>query len=102
MTRLRLTREARNDLADIRRYSLREFGREVADAYLRGLERTFRRLKVNPGLGEPAADIAEDARIYSHRHHRIVNRLSEGEITIAMIVHHARDLAVLIERLKLQ
>jgi toxin ParE1/3/4 len=102
MIRLRLTREARNDLRDIRLYSIRDFGRDVANAFLRRLAKTVRQLQEQPRLSEPAIDISANARIFRHRTHRIVNRLTDHEVTITMVVHQARDLAVLMERLRLQ
>jgi toxin ParE1/3/4 len=102
MIRLRLSEGAREDLRDIRRYSVATFGREVADAYLRGFAKVFRLLQQQPQLGEAQPKIGESARVYKYRRHRIVYRATDTEVMILIIAHQARDLVALTQTLRMQ
>ena len=87
--RLRLGAIARADLADIRRYSIGEFGAEIADAYFRGFAKAFRRLRSHPYAGQARPDIAAEARSLTHRQHRILYRVEKDQIIVIRVLHHA-------------
>lgn len=91
MARLRLSAAARRDLADIRRYSVREFGASVADSYFRGFNGAFRLLRERPFAGAVAPDIRPEVRVLSYRRHRIFHRVAAGTVEIGRVLHHAQD-----------
>lgn len=91
MARLRLSAAARRDLADICRYSLREFGLSVADTYLRRMKRSFELLRERPFAGAVAPDLKPALRVLTYRRHRIFYRIEEGAVQIIRVLHHAQD-----------
>lgn len=91
MARLRLSPAARADLVEIRRYSIREFGSEVADAYLRGFNMAFALLRERPLVGPGRPELGERVRCLIHRRHRIFYESADEGVFIIRIVHHARN-----------
>lgn len=91
MARLRLSPAARADLVEIRRYSIGEFGGEVADAYLRGFNQAFALLRERPFVGPVRRELGERVRCLTHRRHRIFYEATDDGVLIVRIVHHARD-----------
>jgi toxin ParE1/3/4 len=91
MLRLKLGAIARADLANIRRYSVREFGPDVADAYFRGFGKAFDLLRSRPYAGQARPAIASDARSLTHRQHRILYRIEGDRIVIVRVQHHAQE-----------
>lgn len=93
MTRVRLSRAARADLHDIRRYSVEHHGRTVADRYLRGFATVFRLIASHPKIGPIEEGFGGSIRTYSHGRHLILYRDQGDQVTILRILHQARDLA---------
>lgn len=93
MKRLKLSAVARADLSAIRRYSIREFGPDVADAYFRGFGKVFDLLRSRPLAGPAQPDIAPDAWSFTHRCHRILYRIDEDQVVIVRVLHHAQQVA---------
>ena len=92
--RLRIGAIARADLAAIRRYSVREFGADVADAYFRGFNKAFEVLLAHPLAGTDREDIGPGALIYVHRRHRILYRVEDEMVVIVRVLHHAQAFPV--------
>ena len=89
--RLALLAEARKDMIELRRYSLREFGRAAADRYVDDIRSVFLLLRDKPRAGAELSDIAPGLRAFTKRGHRIFYRIVEGTIVIVRILHHSRD-----------
>jgi toxin ParE1/3/4 len=89
--RLELSRRAQADLADIRDYSVEQFGVERAIAYLDAIEQAFRRIMLYPEIGEEDPGVAPAIRSLACQRHRIFY-VAEGEtIVIQRILHGAMD-----------
>lgn len=91
MARLRLSTAARADLVEIRKYSLLEFGHEVADTYLRGLNTVFALLRERPFAGASRADLGDGLRCFTHRRNRIFYRIESDLVLVVRIVHHTQS-----------
>jgi len=91
MRRVKLSAAARADLSEIQRYSIREFGLEVANAYLRGMNGAFALLAEHPFAGALETDLGDAIRCLRHKRHRIYYRVVKDEIAVMRIIHHARD-----------
>lgn len=89
--RLRLSGAARVDLVEIRKYSIAEFGADVADAYFRGFNKAFSLLRERPFAGAGQPELAEGLRRYVHRRHRIFYRVDDDLVLIVRIIHHAQN-----------
>lgn len=88
--RLKLSRAAEADLAEIRDYTIERFGIEQAVIYIDGLERAFRRIMDYPKSGEPA-DLHPDVRSVSTGDHRAYYRVGKDEILIVRILHKSMN-----------
>jgi toxin ParE1/3/4 len=63
---------AQNDLLNIRRFSLKYWGRVQASNYLRELDEIFRSLAQAPGIGRNRKeDLSIDAMSFPHKSHMI-------------------------------
>lgn len=91
MAKLRLSGAARNDLSDIRRYSLMEFDADIANAYFRGFSHAFALLRERPFAGSAQEALGDAIRCLIHKRHRIFYRVEGEFVLIVRIIHHARS-----------
>ncbi|NJM50872.1 MAG: type II toxin-antitoxin system RelE/ParE family toxin [Sphingomonadales bacterium] len=91
MAKLRLTSDARADLADIDDWSFQIFGRDVADEYIYGLQQAFALLRKHPQAGQARPEIANDIRCLIHRSHRIFYSIENDLVLIRRVVHSKRE-----------
>ncbi|WP_093079339.1 type II toxin-antitoxin system RelE/ParE family toxin [Sphingobium sp. AP50] len=91
MRELKLARAARSDLVEIRKYSVAEFGGDIADIYFNGFNHAFARLQEHPLIGAIQRDFDHGLRCLTHRRHRIFYRVSDDAIIVLRILHHARN-----------
>lgn len=92
MAELDLSPEARQDLVEIRIYSLEKFGPDTADAYFLGFDQAFDRLSQHPHVGVPKPEMGLGVRCLVHRRHRIFYIIEGDVVVIVRIIHHARDI----------
>ena len=95
MNRYRLQRTARGDLREIYRH----IARDNPSAAARMVERfydQFRFLAANPFAGELRIDFGARVRIFSVGNYVIVYRTDNRGVTIARVVHGARDMDALL------
>jgi toxin ParE1/3/4 len=90
--KVRITRRAYDDLKSIGRYTLRQWGREQRDAYLRGLDRRITWLADNPRLGRRRDDIAPGYLSFPHAAHVIFYLIRQGGIDVIGVPHQAMDI----------
>lgn len=91
MARLRLSAAARRDLAEVRRYGIREFGGDAADSYFRGFKKSFALLRERPFAGASEPDLRDAIRSLTYKRHRIFYRVEDDVIEVLRVLHHARD-----------
>lgn len=91
MAKVELSRAARSDLHGVHRYSVENFGNDVAATYLADLQRALAQLTEFPKLGSPAVELKRGTRCLSCRQHRIFYRYERGTVRISRILHHAMD-----------
>ncbi len=91
MASLRVSAEARADLAQIREEGVREFGPVAAAAHLAGFRRLFQLLRQQPQAGQERPEFGTAIRSLSHRPHRILYMVERDGVLILRIIHHARD-----------
>ena len=90
MTSLRLTDEARRDLADIRAYTLGMHGRTQADRYMRVLREGLKTLRQHPAIGYPVEDIHPGYRCYQISFHRVFYKIFDDAIAVVAILHQSQ------------
>lgn len=91
MTRLRISRDARDDIRDIGRYSKASFGVPLARVYLQGLSNAFERIRERPLLGVARDDLGTGVRAFGYRSHRIYYDVTASSVDILRILHQAPD-----------
>ncbi|MEG3088492.1 type II toxin-antitoxin system RelE/ParE family toxin [Sphingomonas sp. PB4P5] len=89
--RLKLSRRAEADLADIRDYSVERFGVDRAIAYLDAIEQAFRRILLYPEIGEEYPAVAPAIRSLACQRHRIFYVAEDRTIVIQRILHATMD-----------
>ena len=91
MAELRLSAAADADLAAILDFSIAQFGRETAEAYLRGIDKALDLLRRHPGVGALRAEITPPVRCLPHRSHRIFYDIEGDTVWIVRVIHASMD-----------
>lgn len=96
--RAKLTRSARRDLEDIRRFTVDRWGRDQWLKYFAGLQLSFERITTDSGCGRPRDALSAGLRSLTCEQHVIFFspiRRANGAVVIVRIVHQRRNLAAL-------
>jgi toxin ParE1/3/4 len=91
VARYRLTRAAREDLAEIGRYSGRRWGAAQRRAYLARLDARMDQLVDHPQIGVARDDLRPGYRCLREGRHLIFYRLAAATVEIVRIVHQRMD-----------
>lgn len=91
VAKLRLSADARADLAEIDSYGAMRFGDEAAAIYSRGFNKVWARLREYPFSAPPRNEFGEGIRCFIHRSHRVLYRVEGETVQIARILHYSRD-----------
>jgi toxin ParE1/3/4 len=89
-----LTPQARDDLDEIDRFSIENFGEAVATEYMQGFFAAFARLVEYPESAPLLPRITPPTRSLTYRSHRIIHDYQSGRVVIIRILHHTRDLGL--------
>lgn len=93
-----MTVDARSDMIDIRRFSIEQFGGDVADKYFMGFDAAFELLERHPLAGQPREAWGRGIRAFHQRRHRIVYRVEGDEVLIVRVLHHAQDVKLTLKK----
>ena len=96
---IRLSRLARRDLDDIRRYTVETWGRQQWLSYYKGLVRTFEGIAADPDGGRDRSLFAAGLRSTSYRRHVVFFAriaAADDEPVILRIVHQRRNMQALV------
>ena len=96
---IRLSRRARRDLDDIRRYTIETWGRNQWLTYYRGLVRVFDAIAADPDGGRDRSLFAPGLRSLNYGRHVIFFARIDaagGEPVVLRIVHQRLNLPVLV------
>ena len=91
MTAFRITPRAARDLDGIARWTLRNWGADRMEAYLRSLNDRFLWLAQNPQTGRDRADVAKGYRSFPEGRHLIFYLIGSDHIAIIGLPHQAMD-----------
>lgn len=78
--------EARNDLADLRRYTFDTFGEKQVDAYLSKLAEGIQRIRDMPGIGRRHDEVPDDLLLVNVEQHYLVYQQVDDQIYIVRIL----------------
>lgn len=92
---IKRSRQAREDLADIRAWTIKRFGKEQWPIYRERITETLSLIAFNPEIGVSVDDIAPGLLRYHMRQpkgrHYIYYVVQDGAIIIVRLIHDARD-----------
>lgn len=92
MTGFRVTPKARDDLKNIGRYTLKIWGKQQRDIYLKNLDKRFVWLAKNPRLGKHRPDIQEGYYCFPQGTHLVFYIIHDNGIDIIGIPHQEVDI----------
>lgn len=95
---LHLSTLARQDLEEIRRYTVETWGRAQWLRYYRGMAATFERIAEQPEAGRDRSLFAEGMRSVSYKSHIIFYKrivTAGGAVVVLRILHQSRNLPAL-------
>ncbi len=92
MTRtFRITPRAQEELKNIGRYTLQQWGKKQRDKYLRDFDKRFSWLAQRPKTGKHRSDIEEGYYCYPQGSHLIFYTISTNHINIIGLPHKVMD-----------
>ncbi|MGZ5006378.1 MAG: type II toxin-antitoxin system RelE/ParE family toxin [Methylobacter sp.] len=91
MPSFRLTKQAKNDLKSIARYTQEIWGRDQRNKYLAILDNCFHLLADEPGLGMACDEIRKNYRKFCIERHIIFYRKVADDIDVVRILHCRMD-----------
>jgi toxin ParE1/3/4 len=102
MAEVHLTRRALLDIAEIERYSVEQWGEDVAGKYIGDLGKGLDRLAESPALLKSLPDSSSRLRFYRVREHFLVCDLIHEHIYVLAVRHGSMDLPQRIAELEPQ
>ncbi len=90
--RLALTRRAIEDLRQIERHSVKEWGRKVADKYLDDITAALDRISQSPQLLQDDSDGIPGLSFYRIRRHVLVCDSRDSTVIVLTVIHTSMDL----------
>jgi len=87
MPSYQFTDESKDDLIQIRQYTIKQWGVEQSQRYLSDLRNTLRMLADNPLLGRPRDDVAKGAFSFPHQSHAIYYFTKPKGIVVFAVLH---------------
>jgi toxin ParE1/3/4 len=84
---------ALTDAQKIWLYSFERWGEKQANTYLAGLDKTYRRLALDPAKGADISSLRPGYRRYRYKGHVIVYRYTPTTLEIFRILHERMDIA---------
>ncbi|MEA3063365.1 MAG: toxin ParE1/3/4 [Sphingomonadales bacterium] len=91
MKQVRLTPQARAEIAEIRLYTRKRWGAAQADPYLRGLGRRFEEIAAGTASHRDA-EIGGDYRRCGYESHIIVFRFEGDAVKVVHVFHRTMDI----------
>ena len=90
MYSLKLTKDARSDLSDIRRYTIKQFGESQYRAYRSRLETGLQHLIERPEIGFKVDELEAGYRCFAVQRHRIFYRIDKKVVWVVAILHDSQ------------
>ena len=87
MLSYKFTQDARADLLNIRRYTLKTWGREQSTKYLQELNKTLQLLSDSPSIGIQRTDISLSTFSFPYVSHIIYYTLNSDFLIVFAVLH---------------
>ena len=92
MTIIKLTDRALDDLAEIESYSLKQFGKKVANKYIDDIESGVNLLQENSGLLQEIKSFSDKLKFYRIRNHFFICTEVKKTVLVLTIKHLQMDI----------
>jgi toxin ParE1/3/4 len=92
MNTYRVTPRAKQDLMNIGRYTLKMWGHQQRNIYLRAIEERFNLIAGNPYMGQHRPDVKESYYSYLQGSHVIFYLIRDNGVDIIGIPHQRMDI----------
>ena len=92
MAKIKLTNRVLNDLDEIERYSIDQFGDKVANKYLDDIETGMNLLQENSGLLQSIEGFSGKLKFYRVRNHFLICAEIKTDILVVTIKHVQMDI----------
>lgn len=83
----RLTRDAQQNLRDIRRYTVNTWGQPQSKTYLEGMQDAIRLLAEFPGQGLARQDVDDGVFSFPYGSHMLYYRLEKQQLVVFGVLH---------------
>ena len=83
----RLTPDARDDLIEIRRYTLEQWGADQSRKYLSDLRQTIQLLTKTPSIGKSRPDVGTNVMSFPHVSHVIYYVIHKKQLVVFGVLH---------------
>ena len=87
MPNFRLTPDAKSDLIEIRRFTIKQWGAAQSQKYLSELRQTIRLLAETPSLGKSRLDVGSDVLSFPQGSHVIYYMVHEQQLVVFGVLH---------------
>ena len=87
MAKFHLTNDAKQDLINIRHYTVEQWGSEQSKKYLLELQQTILLLTESPNIGKKRPDVLTDTLSFPHSSHIIYYLQKENSLLIFAVLH---------------
>lgn len=87
MLRYHLTPDAQSDILEIRRYTIKHWGKPQSQKYLSALRQTIGVLVENPSLAKPRPDVGPDVLSFPHASHVIYIIVHKQRLIVFAVLH---------------
>ena len=91
-SKLFITDRALRDIAEIEQYSVKEWGRKVANKYVSDFESALVRIQEDSELLRAESDLHPDLRFYRVNKHLLVCDVQPKAIFLLTVIHASRDI----------
>ncbi len=92
MAKFRITPKAQDDLKNIGRYTLKQWGKNQRNTYLKNIENRVTWLAENPTLGKHRIDISENYYSFPEGQHTVFYLINQEYIDIIGVPHKEMDI----------
>ena len=91
-SKLLITERALRDISDINSYSIKEWGKRVANKYLSDIELALSRIQADQNILRAEADLHPELRFYGVNKHLLVCDVQPKAVFLLTVIHASRDI----------
>jgi toxin ParE1/3/4 len=87
-----LSLNAKKDLLEIRRFTVKQWGKKQSENYIQEIKKTFQLIADMPAIGQHCEnDIGKDRYYFPSRRHIVYYTFSKNKVLISAILHQNMD-----------